>query len=116
MTKDEMIAQGKWDIFKDKPYEDRVVQAAQFSTQQRSFQTMGDLEEDQRPKGQTKAGCSSKGCGSTCGRCKNEIQVMKEAFCVVEDMVKYLGTHGHHLSHAYSKGVSYMNNIRPLIS
>ena len=115
-TKEELIAQNKWDIFKDKPYENRTVQAAQSSTLQRSIQIMGDLEEEQRSKGQSCSGCTSEGCGPTCRRRENEIQIMKEAFCVVEEMVKYMGSHGHHLSHAYSKGKAYLDNIRPLIS
>jgi hypothetical protein len=115
-TKEQLIAQGTWDPLKDRPYENRTVQAAQHSTFQRSVQALGDLEEDRGSQRQTEAGCSSQGCGSTCGRCQNALQVMKEAFCVVEDLVKYLERHGHHTSHAHAKGKQYLNNLRPLIS
>lgn len=115
-TKDYLIATNQWDLFNDRPYEDRTVQAAQHSTFLRSVQALGDLEEEQPSKGQGCTGCTPQGCGPTCPRRQNEIQMMKEAFCVVEDLVKYMGSRGHHLSHAYSKGQAYLNTIRPLIS
>lgn len=115
-TKEQLIAQGTWDPLKDKPYENRTVQASQSSNIIRSLQLMGDLEKDSRPKGQTQAGSAPQGSGSAGCRCENALQIKKEAFCVVEELVKYLGSKGHHLSHAYGIGYEYLNKTRPEIS
>lgn len=115
-TKEQLIAQGTWDVLKDKPYENRTVQAAQSSNILRSIQSMDDLEKDRGSKGQSQAGRSLEGSGCQGQRCPDAIQMMKEAFCVVEEMVKYMESRGHHLSHAHAKGKLYLEKISPLIS
>lgn len=119
-TKESLIAQGKWDVFKDKPYENSIVQASQSSNIFRSIQTMGDLEKDGSASGQSEARPASQGSGSTSTGSGDALQELfmtrKEAFCVVEEMVKYLGSKGHHLSHAYGVGYAYLERMRPLIS
>lgn len=115
-TKETLILQGHWDLFNDRPYENRTVQASQSSTLERSIQFMVDLEKEQRLKGQAETRPTSLRSGHPPQPTAAEIQIIKEAFCVIEDMVKYLGTHGHHLSVAYGKGQAYLNNNRQKIS
>lgn len=118
-NKETLIAQNKWDIFKDKPYEDRTVQASQSSNILRSLQVVGDMAEDDQPKTQGRSkgdsGCPPERSGSTRKRSEYEVQVIKEAFCVVEDLLKYLADYGHHGSYAYSRGKQYLEQLQPLL-
>jgi len=115
-TKEYLIATKQWDFFNDRPYENRTVQASQSSNIIRSLQLMDDLEKDGSTTRQSQAGCSPQGSGSAGKRCDDALQITKEAFCVVEEMVKYLESRGHHLSHAHAVGKQYLDQTRPLLS
>lgn len=119
-TKEYLIATKQWDLFNDRPYENSIVQASQSSNILRSIQSLDDMEKVWAGTGQVKARQPFKGSGSESEGSGDALQELymtrKEAFCVVEDMVKYLGSKGHHLSHAYSTGYAYLERMRPLIS
>ena len=122
-SKEQLVAQGLWDVYLDKPYENRTVQASQSSNILRSIQAMGDLDQNKISRGQKEAGPAPERSGCEGSGCKDALQVkaelfmaQKEAFCVVEELIKEMAKFGHYHSHAFAVGQLYLENTRPKIS
>ena len=106
-SKEQLISQNQWDLFRNKPYENYTIQAAQHTTLNRSIQAMDDMEADERSPRQAKVGLGANGERAT----RDNYQVMKEAFCVVEDLCRELAKYST-TSIAYQKAKVYLEQLK----
>ena len=106
-SKEQLISQNQWDLFRNKPYENYTIQAAQHTTLNRSIQAMDDMEADERSPRQAKVGLRANGERAS----RDNYQVMKEAFCVVEDLCNELAKYST-TSIAYQKAKVYLEQLK----